>query len=202
MNNIYVKTYKDLDINYKEILRYAGIKTSTEQMDSIINSCIDELNGKLHYKVCYSEFPITIMDNTINLGFATTTSTNLSDNLSNCKSIVVFAATIGIEIDRLIKRYSSITPSRAVILQAIGAERIESLCNAFNRDITNEKQNLGFNTKPRFSPGYGDLDINLQRDILDCLKSPKMVGISLTNNLFMTPTKSVTAIIGISDEIS
>lgn len=198
MNNITVKNYNDITINHKEILRYAGMDKPTQQIDEIIDSCINEVKDKLHYKVCFSEFPIHIDNNTIDLGFTTTTSANLAKNLSNCKSVIVFAATIGLELDRLIKRYSTSTPSRAVIMQAIGAERIESLCNTFNKDISNEKQILGHITKPRFSPGYGDLSINIQSDILSCLQCSKLIGVYLNDSLLMTPTKSVTALIGVS----
>lgn len=198
MNNITVKTYTNIAINHKEILRYAGMDKPTQQIDEIIDSCINEVKEKLQYKVCFSEFPIHIDNNTIDLGFTTTTSANLANNLSNCKSVIVFAATIGLELDRLIKRYSTTAPSRAVIMQALGAERIESLCNAFNKDICNEKQILGHITKPRFSPGYGDLSINIQSDILSCLQCSKLIGIYLNDSLLMTPTKSVTALIGVS----
>ena len=198
MNNITVKTYTNIAMNHKEILRYAGMDKPTQQIDEIIDSCIKEVKEKLQYKVCFSEFPIHIDNNTIDLGFTTTTSANLANNLFNCKSVIVFAATIGLELDRLIKRYSTTTPSRAVIMQALGTERIESLCNAFNKDICNEKQILGHITKPRFSPGYGDLSINIQSDILSCLQCSKLIGIYLNDSLLMTPTKSVTALIGVS----
>ena len=54
---------------------------------------------------------------------------DLSKNLQGYDKAVFFVATVGIEIDRLIKKYSVLSPTKAVIFQAIGAERIESLCN-------------------------------------------------------------------------
>ena len=201
MDTIYVKSYKAPDYNYKNILRYAKVDESTDEIDNIITSCIEELNNKLQYYVCYREYPITFLPNcnnsSINLGFTTASSSNLLSNLEGCTHIVVFAATIGLQIDRLISKYSNISPSRAVIMNAIATERIESLANTFNNDITSEKHALGYITKPRFSPGYGDFNINTQKDIFEALNCSKNIGLSLKDNMLMTPSKSITAIIGI-----
>lgn len=198
MDTIYIKSYKEQEYSYKDILRYAKVDTPTSEIDNLITECINELKGKLSYRVCYKEFPITLHEKSVDLGFALTASNNLRKNLDGCSSIILFAATIGLEIDRIIKRYSVTSPAKAVILQAIGTERIESLCNTFDNDIATEKKILGHITKPRFSPGYGDLPLELQTDIFETLEVSKHIGISLGDNLFMTPTKSVTAIIGVA----
>ena len=51
--------------------------------------------------------------------------------------------------------------------------------------------------RPRFSPGYGDLPIEIQKDIFRALDCPRRIGLTLNENLLMSPTKSVSAIIGI-----
>ena len=43
---------------------------------------------------------------------------NLSQNLNGCNKVLLFAATIGIEIDRLITKYSHISPTKSLIFQA------------------------------------------------------------------------------------
>ena len=50
--------------------------------------------------------------------------------------------------------------------------------------------------KPRFSPGYGDLSLEVQKEIFSLLDCPRKIGVSLGDSLLMTPSKSVTAIIG------
>ena len=104
---------------------------------------------------------------------------------------------MGLGIDRLINKYGRITPSRAVCLQAIGAERIEALCDEFCKDIAQKYAESCRKLRPRFSPGYGDLPLSLQRDILNLLSSEKRIGLTLNESLLMSPTKSVTAIVGI-----
>ncbi len=199
-NNIYTKKYAAPEINKKEILRYALVRSGTPELDELLQSCLLEVESKLTYNVCFREFPITAHDGYLDLGFAKTPSADLAKNLAGCGSIVLFACTVGIEIDRLIARYGSLSPSRSFMLQAIGAERIESLCDVFNRDLTSAKASDGLFTRPRFSPGYGDLPLEIQRDIFNVLDCPRKIGLTLNSSMLMSPTKSVTAIVGISDK--
>ena len=73
---------------------------------------------------------------------------------------------------------------------------IENVCDLFNKKINGEYQY----TKSRFSPGYGDLPIEFQRDIFSVLNLNKNIGVYLTEGMQMTPSKSVTAIIGAGNE--
>ena len=50
-----------------------------------------------------------------------------------------------------------------------------------------------------FSPGYGDVPLDLQKDFSALLQMPQTCGISLTDTLLMVPSKSVTAFIGFSE---
>ena len=109
----------------------------------------------------------------------------------------MFAATVGVGIDRLITRYSIVSPARSLMLQAIGTERAEALCDLFCREIAEEKAREGSVTCPRFSPGYGDLPLELQKDIFAVLDCPRYIGVSLGESLLMSPSKSVTAIVGV-----
>ena len=136
----------------------------------------------------------------IDLGFAEVHSKALAYNLRGCRSIILFAATIGIEIDRLIAKYSRISAVKALFFQAIGAERIESLCDAFCKEMRAEAEMKGLFLRPRFSPGYGDFDICYQEPIVRMLNCAKTIGLTLTDSFMMTPTKSVTAVIGISTQ--
>lgn len=191
---VYIKAYNSPKIDKKEILRYAGVGEADEATFALLDDCIIEAEGVLTYKLCYCRFPIKIDGEEIDLGFSKVRSHSLALCLSECDEIIAFCATCGSGLDRLIKKYSLTSPARAVMLQAIGSERVEALCDAFCGDIASE---MGRDTRPRFSPGYGDLALDVQRDIFATLDCARKIGVSLGDNLFMTPTKSVTAIIGI-----
>ena len=189
---VYTKSYPAPEINKKEILRYAGVKEASLEISELIEECLALCHDSLSYNVCYITLPIKHCEGSIDLGFCVTDSKSLKKNLDGCDSVVLFAATIGSGIDRLIARYSVVSPSKAFMLQAIGAERIEALCNVFNAEISNEKT-----TVPRFSAGYGDFSLEFQRNICDALDCQRKIGITLQESLIMLPSKSVTAIIGI-----
>lgn len=190
MNTVFTKNYSAPEVNRRELLRYAGCDENADL--GIIDECLTEISDKLTYKVCYAEFGISTDGDFVDLGFTKTDSADLKKNLNGCEKIILFAATIGIEIDRLIAKYNRISPSKALIFQAIGAERAESLCDLFN-DEMKEK----YSTNPRYSPGYGDLPLDIQRDIFAVLDCPRKIGLTLNDSLLMSPSKSVTAIIGV-----
>ena len=121
----------------------------------------------------------------------------LQKNLRGCEEICLMACTLGPGPDRLIRRASVAQMSRAVILQAASAAMIEDLCDLVNARIREEAAERGLRTRPRFSPGYGDLPLELQRGISRILQMPKTIGVGLTDTLLMTPSKSVTAIVGL-----
>jgi hypothetical protein len=121
----------------------------------------------------------------------------LGKNLRGCEEICLMACTLGPGPDRLIRRASVTQMSRAVILQAASAAMIEDYCDAVNAGIREAAAERGLLTRPRFSPGYGDLPLELQEGISRILQMPKTIGVGLTDTLLMTPSKSVTAIIGL-----
>lgn len=198
MSNIFVMSYDEPAYDKSEIFRYAGMKEKSSETENLIDSALLELEGKISYKVCFGEFSVEFFEDFIDLGFAKTQSEKLKINLSGCYKTVVFAATLGIELDRMIARYSYSSPARAHILQAIGAERIEALCNSFCGELASEKALLGERICPRFSPGYGDLPLDMQKDIFRALDCPRRIGLSLCDSMMMSPSKSVTAIVGVS----
>ena len=191
---VLTKAYKNLPFNKKEILRYADCKDLSPEIEALLNECIEEATQTLSYKVCYCILPINISGNTIDFGAFKVNSEKLAINLKNCESAIIFGATLGTDIDRLIMKYGKLSPTKALFFQAIGATMIEALCDEFCKDI---KAELDVNLKPRFSPGYGDLDLSCQKSIFKLLNCSKNIGLTLNDSLLMSPTKSVTAFVGI-----
>lgn len=194
---ILVKAFGEPPFCDREILRYAGCAGAPDEVLPLLQSCKDELSGRLTYKVCYRELAVRSYGDECDFSAFKVRSQNLAKNLSDCSRVVIFAATAGIEIDRLISKYSRISPSRAMMLQAIGSERAEALCDAFCDYIARE---TGLSTKPRFSPGYGDLSLSVQRDIFSLLDCERKIGVFLGDSLLMSPSKSVTAFVGLTDK--
>lgn len=186
---VFLKHYDLPAPSAQEILRYAGCRKPNEAESALLQSCLNELGAGEAGRVCYAELPLKIAGDEVTLGTLTVRSQKLARHLKECESAVIFAATAGLTLDRLIARYSATVPSRGLMFQAIGAERIEALCNVFCGEWPH--------AVTRFSPGYGDLPLAFQRDIFRLLDCPRHIGLSLNQSLLMSPTKSVTAVVGL-----
>ena len=183
-------------VSDKEILRYAGCKGNNNEISALLCDCLAEAEDHLSYRVCYCKLGVKIDRNICDFGAFKVESSDLAKNLSGCSEVIVFCATVGTLFDRLIAKYERISPSKAVMLQAIGSERVEAVCDCFCDQISRE---TGRRTKPRFSAGYGDLPLELQSEIFALLLCEKNIGVTLNGSFFMSPSKSVTAFLGLCD---
>ena len=181
----------------REILRYAAVKESSAELDRLLEEALAEAGPLLTGAVCWMEFPVVQTPEGLDLGFTRTASASLARNLAGCDRIVVFGATLGLALDRRIARYGHTVPSKALMLQAIGTERIEALCDVFCDHIRQEAFDCGLYPRPRFSPGYGDLPLDIQTDIFRMLDCSRKIGLTLNESLLMSPSKSVTSIVGL-----
>ena len=194
---IYTQTFSLPPVNRREVLRYAGAKAETAELSVLLDEALALAAPLLAEKVCWTEFSVTWENQFLNLGFTKTPSESLRKNLAGCDRIVVFAATLGLGLDRLIARYGYQSPARMLMLQAIGAERIEALCDTFCEQLRQDAAKTGLYPVPRFSPGYGDFPLDLQKDIFQVLDCSRKIGLTLNESLLMSPSKSVTAIVGL-----
>lgn len=185
-----IKTYEKLDISVKDILRYASCPVPSEETLDLLYVCLKKTEGEIVPKLISTELGREVMDKFCE------NSRLLTEYFSGCDKTVLFAATIGNGIDRLIASASVNSVAEAQMYQAIGTQQVEELCDVFCRELTEKYGSSGFSLRPRVSPGYGDLRLEIQNDIfriLDCSK----IGISLTDSLLMRPGKSVTAFVAV-----
>ena len=194
---VYKKNYPEPPIDMREALRYAGVRGAAPEAERLLAECIEEARKRLSYKLCYAEYPVTRVENSLNFGFGAVTSEKLAEHLLGCERVIIFAATVGIELDRLIARYGRLSPTKALLLQGFGAERTEALCDRFCKELRTEKTRHGVALTQRFSAGYGDLPLEFQREIFRTLDCSRNIGLTLNASLIMSPSKSVTAIIGL-----
>ena len=199
----------DLDIshvNMREIYRYLGYRGQIpdETVCYMIEEVLQELLQVVKPKNLYQIYECKVQDSEIRLwnevqdGAVVFYSKKLADNLAQCDKAILLAATLGIESDKLLQRYEIINMAKASVVQACGAACMEAYCNLVQEQIREQYLKEGFYLRPRFSPGYGDLPLETQKLIFDCLQCTKRLGVTLTDSLLMYPTKSVTAFIGIT----
>lgn len=194
MSTVYVRSLEPDRIDETEVIRYMRCPKANDEILKLLWECEREAMSCLDYKVCFSPLSLTIDRNYCDFGAFGTVSSDLSKRLKGCTEAIVFAATVGVGIDRLVAKYAHISPSKALIFQALGAERVEALCDKVCELFPQE---LGRPVTARFSPGYGDLELAVQKSVFSVLNCEKRIGLTLNDNLMMLPTKSVTAFVGL-----
>lgn len=191
-----------MDRRTREAVRYLGygnhaIDESTLQL---IHDSFCELEEIAKVRFVYRIFEISNSNaGELIIGTMQIKSDDLSKNLHGCESVIVFGGTLGAEVDRRMKKYSVMDMTKAVVLQACAAAYLEEQCDMWQDSIGGE---LGADLylRPRFSPGYGDFPIYHQEELLRILDAQKKIGLTMTDAYMLTPTKSVTAVIGITKE--
>ena len=166
-----------------EILRYLGYKK--EMPPKNIDAAIDRIEKEVEavsrprtVKMELSSSAFPWQSNTVKLA------------MHDCERAVVFAATLGAGVDRLIMQKECSNISEAVIAQAVAAALIEEVCDELQSK---------YSSFPRVSPGYGDFPLDAQKDILKMLDTNIKIGLSMTEAMMLVPTKSVTAIFAIKE---
>lgn len=201
-----IKDFKNtIGINRKEVLRYLEYKGQDidNNLIEIIEECRnitkDRINPRYTFRV-YSikqkyKGIIELEGTSLKLE-----SKDLYKVLKDCNKCILMAATLGMDIEKDIKKYSYTELTKGIIIDSCGTTAIEEVCDKVQDEIKNTILKDGQYLTFRYSPGYGDLPIEKNIEILNILNGQKEIGLTITNSGIMIPRKSVVAIIGISDK--
>lgn len=202
-----------LNADIKEVYRYAGIFAkerieSGTELETLAQESIQEIFQTMNCRSVYIRFPLTILETQkineqgkklflVEFSNIKIKTHSLAENLQNCHAIYLFAATLGPTVDKAIQKASKLNAAKAILLQASATMFIEQYCDelAFFLNAQEQKQNNVL--KPRFSPGYGDIPLEIQKTFFELLNCQKNLALTLNDSLIMSPEKSVTAFIGV-----
>ncbi len=190
---IFLKEFKIDSIDEGEVLRYmrAGNCPEGDIVDTAKRACARVL-GAAKCSACYMRLPVTLCRGHVLLGELRLTGKSVVLWLDGCSEAYIFCATAGVGVDREIQRSAVTSVLESFACDCAGSVLVESVCDRLG-EIFSEHDTV----TNRFSTGYGDLPIEHQGDIVRLLDTKKHIGVSLTDGLMMTPTKSVVAIVGI-----
>lgn len=174
-----------------------GIKSGAElsaQLEEKILKIVKNAEQTAEFKTVSRYYDLSENNEAVDLGFCTVESKTVKKNLSGCKKVLVFAATLGMNYEKRLSFYSESSPFDALVWHAAGVEILEKKTDEF---LSRKEKEDGLLFKPRFSPGYGDLPIEIQKDIFSALKPEKYIGAYLTSSKLMVPSKTITAFAGV-----
>ena len=193
-------------IDREEVLRYMGYRGQNidHTTEKLLNDCIDEVARVSKESFLYEIFDIErtvkglcLKGTTLTLG-----GEDIGKHLANSEKCALMAVTLGLEVDKRISFYSKTDIAKALVFDACATAAVESLCDAVQEKIETAAKSMGFETTTRFSPGYGDFSIGIQKELAKVLKTYEGIGLSVNESSIMIPRKSVTAFIGLRREKS
>lgn len=174
-----------------EALRYMG--GHGVNPDNITQVLMDKAEEEI-LKICRPVYTFTeIPKDSSALG-----GEDIKKVIEKSEKVVLIAATLGIYVDKLIRKAQITDMAQAVVIDAMASVAIEQFMDKIEVELS--KRYSGYYFTNRFSPGYGDYPLEKQREIIRLLNTEKKLGLNLTESLMLNPTKSVTAVIGMGKE--
>ena len=187
--------YRLTSIPIREVLRYAlGTKPPDplpdaflQQAQTAFQKVLDCAQPRYHYQINLLQ---PLLDSFL-------TGQDIRRHLSGCSDCVLLCATLGPQVDALIRRTQVCDMAQALWLDAAASAAIEEVCDGTQQQIA---LTLGKSLTTRFSCGYGDLPLSAQGDFLRVLDAGRRIGLTLSPSGMLIPIKSVTAVAGILPE--
>ena len=120
-------------------------------------------------------------------------------HLKGCSRAILLAVTLGAGVDAQIRRAGVGDIAASVASDALGSALAEQAADCAEGKLRQEAAKEGKYLTGRFSPGYGDWPITVQPRVAAVLDTARRAGICVTDSNLMTPRKSITALLGVSD---
>lgn len=190
-----IKFLREPHVRRAEMLRYArcgdgvGVEKEAEQAQRLVDDLIRPAAAAVVFDIKRNGEKIFVADTELE-------GKSIKKLLAPCKKCVVMAITVGFEVDMKIAALGSSSPALSLLADAAASSAVEDACDACCESI---ERGLGVKLTPRFSPGYGDLPMNIQPALLTLTNARRDLGLTVGAGCMLSPIKSVTAIAGIKE---
>lgn len=183
----------EIKISEHELAARVGCYCSSAPLG--LERALGEVRAASAPRICYLKVGVEYpRPGVVSVGGCEMVSAGLLRCLCGAREAYLVAVTLGGEVDRLLRRAAVSSGAEHFLLDGAASAMCEALCEVADREIREGRVCTG-----RYSPGYGDLSLDVQPKILDRLSAARLLGITLTDEYLMIPTKSITAIIGVKN---
>ncbi|MBR5109049.1 MAG: methionine synthase [Clostridia bacterium] len=188
-----------MKIDVSQALRYLGASGADEATRRAMVQIAEDTAARLSPRYVYRVFDAAHTEEGVFLpeGNLLLPGKMAATMLAGCSRAVLLCCTLGAAFDRMLGMAQARDMAKAAMLNACGSAYVEAGCDEAQEEIAARYPSLYLTD--RFSPGYGDLPLQLQPDLLNALNAEKRLGVTLTDTCLMLPAKSVTAVIGLSE---
>lgn len=188
-------------VSKNEALRYMGHHGElSDSLRRVVDDCEKKLLEVIRPDFVFRVFDIIRFESGIKVCGSSLllTGSDIYNHLEGCDRAVLMCATLGNAADRLIRTTEVNDISSAFVMDAVASAAIEDVCRIADKKIMEQLPESFFTW--RFSPGYGDFPIEIQKQFLGTLNAQKRIGLCADESNILIPRKSVTAVAGISDK--
>lgn len=182
-----------------DALRYMRVPPEGRN-DELVRTVLEafgRLEGYIEPRCIWGRFHIIHFDGGFELEGAYIYSNDIARLTARSDDCILLAATLGHETDRQITIAQNRNMLDGIALDACASVRIDAYIDQLMMSEIAPALRKGERLTHRFSPGYGDLSMNVTDDIITILNATKRIGLSVTRSMMMSPIKSVTAIAGV-----
>lgn len=123
---------------------------------------------------------------------------SIAAHLQHCHRCMVLGVTLGPGVDEALRRAQTEDMALTALMDAAASQLVEQYADVAEDVIKKSEAFEGIFSTGRFSPGYGDLSLGLQRSLLTALNAQREMGLTVTAGGMLTPMKSVTALVGVA----
>ncbi|HZI94839.1 MAG TPA: hypothetical protein VFE84_11390 [Patescibacteria group bacterium] len=193
------------EIEEKRVLRELRIprikfvkELKEEGVARAIKQAIDTAYTLIHGRACYKTFKIkeVLADRvTIDASDTIFVGSNMVKLLANSDYATLLATTIGPDLERKVDHIKKTHTADAYFLDVVGGWMADYMADRADAIVQSEILRSGYARTMRYSPGYGDWDLPVQKELLDLMEA-KAIALSCTETSILQPRKSVTAVIG------
>lgn len=196
-----------IEIDEREVLRYLQYKDQDigDNLSEKIKQCIKKTREIINPRFIFRKYKIkklklSDVKSEVYLEGANLTlkSNDIHNLLLECDECILMSATLGLEVEREIRKLTYTDLTKGIIIDACATTAIEEVCDIVQDNIAKKLLKEDKYITYRYSPGYGDLPIEKNVNINNLLNSQKEIGLTVTNSGIMIPRKSVVALIGVS----
>ena len=184
-----------------DALRFMGIPAEARDGEMVerVRRTFAALEQFITPRTIWGCFPAAVEEQTFVLaGEIRIESADLARIMARSRECWVLAVTLGPETDRRILLAQKRDMLEGMALDACASVRVDALCEEVEGVILRKLRQGEFPTM-RFSPGYGDAPLSASEEIIGLLDATRRIGLAMTRSYMMTPVKSITALIGVSD---
>ena len=179
-----------------EALRYLGVRSDP---DGAVRAQLAALAEDVRARISprYALRVLEVCPEPLALGGVTLPGELAKSMLADCRQAALLVCTLGAEFEARMRTEQARDMARAAMLDALGSAMVEAGCDEAERALA--ARFPGMHLTDRVSPGYGDLPLSVQPEILAATDAARRLGVQATESCLLLPQKTVTAIIGISD---